>query len=31
MAILQALREYRYLNTLQIQQLFFHGGHREEP
>jgi hypothetical protein len=24
-AILQALHDYRYLNTLQIQQLFFHG------
>jgi hypothetical protein len=23
--ILQALHDYRYLNTLQIQQLFFHG------
>ena len=24
-AILQALHDYRYLNTLQIQQLYFHG------
>ncbi|MDQ6720774.1 MAG: replication-relaxation family protein [Candidatus Dormibacteraeota bacterium] len=24
-AIVQALHDYRYLNTLQIQQLFFHG------
>lgn len=24
-AILQALHDYRYLNTVQIQQLFFHG------
>src|SRR3984893_13623135 len=25
LSILQALHDYRYLNTLQIQQLFFHG------